>query len=126
MARLVSKWAIVVLVLGALLLFLYIIGRKSVHTELVIEASPQQVWAVLMDREGYKEWNQVLIPTAGEIKQGNSLTYHLIDPEGAIIALELNVKELISNKLLNQKGGVTGIFTFDHHYILEPVEKGTG
>lgn len=53
MSVLTSKWMIIAMVLVAALLLLYFIGRKSVHTELVIEASPQQIWDVLMDEEGY-------------------------------------------------------------------------
>ncbi len=112
-------------VLIAILLFFYFFGRKSVHTELVIEASPEQIWEVLMDEEAYKEWNQVLIPITGRIEQGNKLTYALIQPEGKSIEIGMKVIELIPFKLLNQYGGVPGIFTFDHRYILEPVEKNT-
>lgn len=121
MARSTSKWAIALLVLIALLLFLYLIGRKSVHTELVIDASPQEIWDVLMDEEGYTTWNQVLVPISGTIEPGNSLTYNLIDPAGEILELQFKVVALNPLKLLNQKGGIPGIFTFDHRYILEPI-----
>ncbi|UJH67353.1 SRPBCC family protein [Allomuricauda sp. SCSIO 65647] len=120
MTGLTSKWTMAALAVIGILLFLYLIGQKSVHTELVIEASPQQIWDVLMDEEGYKEWNHVLFPVAGEIEQGNSLPYHLINPKGETIEFEFEVIQSVPLELLNQKGGVLGVFTFDHRYILEP------
>ena len=75
MEVLTSKWMIGALVFMAILLFLYLMGRKSVHTELIIEASPQQIWEVLMHEEAYPEWNQVLFPIAGKIEPGNRLLF---------------------------------------------------
>ncbi len=112
-------------ILMALLLLLYVIGRKSAHAELVMEASPQQIWNVLMNEEDYGKWNHVLVPKEGEIEKGNSLTYHLINPNGTIIEFEFKVMELVPMRLLNQEGGFPGIFTFDHRYILEPDGKST-
>lgn len=125
MSVLTSKWVIIAMLLVAALLLLYFIGRKSVHTELVIEASPQQIWDVLIDEEGYKEWNQILFPISGQIEQGNKLPYTLMRPGNNPLEIEVRVAELIPHKLLNQDGGIPGIFTFDHRYILEPVGNHT-
>ncbi|WP_299555550.1 SRPBCC family protein [Seonamhaeicola sp.] len=125
MTILTSKWTIAIMVLAAILLLLYLIGRKSVHTELVIEASPEQVWDVLMDETGYEAWNNVLFPISGQIEQGNTLPYKLVQPRTKPLELKVKVVELIPEKLLNQYGGIPGVLTFDHRYILEPVGNKT-
>lgn len=125
MVDLTSKWSITAMVLISTLLILFFMGRKSVHTELVIEASPQQIWAVLMNEERYEEWNQILIPIAGEIEQGNTLTYKLVRPDGEPLEIGMKVAALIPFKLLNQSGGIPGVLTYNHRYILEPVENKT-
>ena len=68
-----------------------LMGCATVHTELVIEAPPNEVWAALADRDGYRDWHPVLVP----------------------------------ERLLNQRGGIWGMLTFDHRWELEPVEGGT-
>ena len=125
MTLLKSKWVIAVLILAGVLLLLYLLGRKSVHTELVIPATPGEIWSVLMDVPGYKEWNPVLIPAEGELREGNKLKYRMIQPDGKESLVDSKVVKIVQRKLLNQYGGIPGLLTFDHRYILEPVKGGT-
>ncbi len=125
MAVLTSKRIMAVGVSIVLVLLFFFLGRKSVHTELVIEASPRQIWEVLMNKEEYEKWNRVLIPIKGEIEQGNKLTYKLVQPDGNSIDIGMKATKLIPLKLLNQRGGFPGVFTYDHRYILEPVGNNT-
>ena len=106
------------------LLLLYIFGKKSVHSELVMNASPEAVWSVLMDVPSYDQWNPTLVPVEGELKEGNSLKYQMIQPDGKSSMATAKVVEMVPNKLLNQYGGIPGVLTFDHRYIIEPVEGG--
>ena len=119
------KWTIIILVPVVILLVLYLTGRKSVHTEIFIPADPEKIWAVLMDVTGYKEWNPVLIPVEGEFTEGARLKYEMVQPDGKRSKLNARVIKLIDQKLLNQFGGIPGILTFDHKYILDPVNEGT-
>ncbi|MEK9553523.1 MAG: hypothetical protein VW446_09705, partial [Alphaproteobacteria bacterium] len=41
------------------------------------------------------------------------------------MAIKSRVELFDAPRHLNQFGGYVGIITFDHHYILEPVEGGT-
>ena len=45
-------------------------GRKSVHAELVVPASPDRVWAVLTDTSAYGEWNPIFVSVVGELREG--------------------------------------------------------
>jgi hypothetical protein len=120
-----SKWFLFVGVLVIVLVVLYFLGRKSVHTELTIPATPEEIWSILMDVPGYKEWNPVLIPIEGELVEGNKLKYRMIQPGGTESVVDSKVVKIIEHKLLNQYGGIPGFLTFDHRYILEPVNGGT-
>ena len=125
MALLTSKWMIAVLAIVALLVILYLIGRKSAHSEIAIPASAQEVWAVLMDTEKIKDWNPVLIPIEGELKEGGSVKYKFYQDENNVSEIPAKVKHIKEASLLNQAGGMAGILTFDHRYILEEIEGGT-
>lgn len=111
-----------VILLGS---FLLLAGCTSVHTELFIPAEPEEVWAVLVDARGYEEWNPVLIPIEGELIEGKTVKYQMTEPNGKQSEIEAEVVKIIEEKELNQYGGMWGILTFDHKYVLEPVEGGT-
>ncbi len=103
-----------------------LLGCKSVHTELFIPAESEVIWSILMDETSYKEWHPVLVPLEGEkLKEGETLKYTMISPNGKNSEVEAKVVEMIENKKLNQYGGIWGIMTFDHTYLLEPVDGGT-
>lgn len=125
MTILKSKWTIIILILAVVLLVLYFLGRKSVHTELTIPATPEETWSILMDVPGYKEWNPVLIPVEGELVEGNKLKYRMIQPDGIESVVDTKVVKIVKQTLLNQYGGIPGVLTFDHRYILDSVEGGT-
>jgi hypothetical protein len=37
------------------------------HTEIIIDASPEQVWSVLTDTKSYGDWNEIILKIDGEI-----------------------------------------------------------
>ena len=100
-------------------------GCRSVHTELTVPASPEDIWSVLIDAPGYKEWNPVFVHVEGEYREGAKLQYQLKPPDGDQMAVPATVKKLIPRKELNQYGGIPGVLTFSHTYLLEPVDRGT-
>ena len=101
------------------------IGCATVNTGIIIPAAPAEVWSVLTDVPGYKEWNPVLVPLEGKLREGEKLKYRMTDGEGKQSEVESKVVEVIEEKRLNQRGGIPGILTFDHTWQLEPVEGGT-
>ncbi len=126
MGILSSKWVLLVLVLITILVILYRVGRKSVHTEVTIVATPSEVWSVLTNVSTIKEWNKVLIPIEGELNVGNSIKYEFYQDEGGKASvIDAEVIAIAPDQLLNQQGGMNFILTFDHKYILEPSPTGT-
>ena len=101
------------------------LGHKVVHTEILIPAPPAAVWAVLADAPRYKEWNPVFIDVDGEYREGAKLTYQVREPSGKESVIVSKVVRLASQRELNQFGGIRGVLTFDHNWLLEPVDGGT-
>ena len=98
---------------------------NSVHTEIVIPADAEIIWAVLTDASGYKEWNPVLVPVEGDLQEGQKLKYQMTQPDGKQSEVMARVKTMVELKELNQSGGTPGILTFDHKWLLESVNEGT-
>lgn len=113
------------LVLIAILIILYFTGRKSVHHEILINASPNEVWAVLANTEKYTDWNPVMLLKVGKIQEGQQVVYQFTQAADKQYDISTSVKKVTAGKLLNQGGGMTGILAFDHRYILEPSDTGT-
>lgn len=125
MALITSKWMLFPATLLIVLVVLYFLGNKSVRSEIVIPASPEQVWSVLMNIDDYPEWNGVMHLLEGRLKTGNQVKYRFFQDANSAYEIQSSVKEVVEQQLLNQGGGMPGVLTFDHRYILEPVATGT-
>ena len=112
------KWMIWVIGVVVILAILYVMGRKSVHHEIVIYGTPKQVWNVLSDTDKYKEWNPTMLVKEGTLQQGSTLTYIYVQDENTQSELKAVVKEIIPNQMLNQYGGMPVVLTFNHKYTL--------
>ena len=117
-----SKIIWIAVLIGVIIMVFSLFGHGVVHTEIVIPATPAEVWVVLTDGPGYKEWNPVLVPVEGQLKQGQTLRYMMTDNTGKQSEVKSEVIEMINEKKLNQFGGMRGILTFDHQWLLEPVD----
>lgn len=113
----------VVLVLSLLGSHLFI--KRTFHTELLISAPVDEVWGLLLNESRYKEWNTVLVPVEGKIIQGRKLRYEMTNENNEKSIIAMKVKRSLENKELNQVGGIPGFLTFNHKYILKPMNNGT-
>ena len=118
-----AAWAVGLI--GVIIVALSLSGRKSVQAELVIPAPPEAIWSVLTDAEGYQDWNPVFTSVTGEYRQDAKLAYSMRDESGNETDVTATVVKLDEARELNQFGGMRGILTFDHHWLLEPIEGGT-
>lgn len=114
-----AKWIII-------LLLPVFVGCKTFHAEIHIPAEPDVIWSVLTDETLYPKWHTVLSPVEGEVlKEGGTVQYNVKEKDGSEYVAEVTVLEMTEGKKLNQKGGLPGLLTFNHTYLLEPSEGGT-
>lgn len=102
-----------------------LLGKKSVHHEIEIKASPAQVWEVLTNMQAYGEWNPVMQLLEGDLKVGNKLKYQFTQDAENVSKIGATVKQIVPNKLLNQAGGMPMVLTFNHKYILDDLGGST-
>ena len=51
---------------------------KELKTEIILNASTEQVWNALTDLDQYASWNPFIVSSKGEIKVGSKLTNTLL------------------------------------------------
>ena len=119
MEFLTSKWMIGIYIFTLASCFLLLIGKKSVHSIISINASPNQVWEVIINTSQYSEWNSVMSLLEGNIKERSLVKYRFTQEKEKTYDISSKVKKIIPSSLLHQGGGTYGIITFDHKYILE-------
>jgi hypothetical protein len=100
---------------------------KQLHTEVLIEASPEQVWAVLTDFAHYPDWNPFLVRVAGVPEQGQRLSVTLAPPGGRRITIKPVLTEVATGRVLEWWGhlGVRGIFDGRHRFELHQAGSAT-
>jgi ligand-binding SRPBCC domain-containing protein len=52
-------------------------NHRQIHTEITIDAGPENVWAVLSNTDAMKRWSHSIVILGGEIKSGNSLVVNI-------------------------------------------------
>lgn len=117
-----SRWLLAIIV--AVVIAMTLLGEETFHTEVMIPAPPADVWAVLMDTERYPEWNPVFVRVDGAYSEGGQVTNLVQDPSGPM-EITATVAKLTPEVELNQTGGMFGLLTFDHQWLLEPADGGT-
>lgn len=100
-------------------------SHRTIYTDILIDATPEQVWSVLTDTASYKNWAAFLIDIQGEIKDGGKITaVFQTNPEKKklntiehIIAVEEGKEFYWTEK---GPGGITD----NHHFKVESAENG--
>ena len=103
----------------AVLIILVFTGNKSVHHEITINAAPKKVWNILFEMDEYPNWNPVMELIEGTVQEGNKVKYKFTQDENTTSEIGSTVFQVIPNRLLNQKGGIPIVLTFNHKYMLE-------
>ena len=102
-----------------------LLTTKTFRVEAVVPATPEDVWAVLTETEHYPEWNPVFVEVVGQYEPGTRVLNKVKDPSGNILEMTATVRTVTPNRESRQTGGTHGIITFDHRWLLEPVEGGS-
>jgi len=115
---------IALLLIGALIVASFLTS-KTFEAEITIAAPPEKIWAVLMDTGAYPDWNPTFVEVSGPYLVGTKISSRVRKPDGAFVAMRPTVKALMPKRELRQGGGLPGVLTYNHSWILQPVEGGT-
>ncbi len=99
---------------------------RELTTSIVIESSPEIVWAILMDFDSYPEWNPFVTAISGHAAPGERLDVTLQNPGGKEMNISPTVTAADADSQFSWLGklGVKGIFDGHHHFQVEPIANG--
>ena len=81
------------------------LGHTEVFTEIMIEATPEEVWAVITDAESYGDWNPVIIEAEGSYALGATIRNMVVEDGKDPVAIKSRVELFDAPRHLNQFGG---------------------
>jgi hypothetical protein len=97
---------------------------KSYEAKSVIDASPEQVWAALVDAPGYPSWNSGVDKVDGRIAAGEKITVHAAVNPGR--AFPVKVTDFQPASRMTWSGGMPlGLFKGVRTFTLTPRGEGT-
>jgi hypothetical protein len=103
-----------------------IVHTTVLHTEIEVDATPDEVWKVLADRSSYPEWNPFIVSSTGELKTGATITNVLKDTNGKETTFTPELLAVEPGKELRWIGKIApgGIFDGEHAFRIEPLPGG--
>ena len=101
--------------------------QHQLHTEIEIDASPEDVWAILTDLPHYSEWNPFIVSSHGTVAVGQRLTNRLQQAGGKTRTFKPTVTIVDPPRTFEWLGhlGVPGIFDGRHRFELTATRTGT-
>lgn len=98
----------------------------SIETEILIDSSPQKVWAVLTATDDYPLWNPEISRLSGQLREGNVIEFVEGNGPDAMV-FHPKILTVQAGRELRWKGyvGIPGIFDGEHRFILEAVGNRT-
>ena len=95
------------------------------RTDFQIDASAEQVWAVLVDFENYADWNPSLPSISGELREGSTVSLTLALPGRPNLNVKAQLREVTPNRRLTWRGrmGADRLFTGYREFSIEPVAE---
>ncbi len=96
---------------------------RRIETEVMIGATPEQVWGVLVDFDRYAEWNPFIREASGEAKVGARLRVRIHPPEGRPMTFAPTVREASPARELRWLGHLwlPGLFDGEHAFRIDAV-----
>ncbi|MCF2533090.1 SRPBCC domain-containing protein [Yinghuangia soli] len=101
---------------------------RKIETQVVIEAAPEQVWAVLTDFARFGEWNPFIREAEGEVRVGARLRLKMFPANGKPMVFKPRVLVAEPGVELRWIGRlfVRGIFDGEHYFRLVEIPGADG
>lgn len=101
--------------------------RRELKTEIMIDAPPAIVWAVISNPAGYRDWNPFLVSMEGELVEGATLTNRMKPSKGSEMTFRPTVLKVVPERELRWLGRLLlpRLFDGEHYFLLHPQDGGT-
>ncbi len=97
----------------------------TLQASIVINASPQRVWAVLTDLRAYQRWNPFIISSRGRLQVGATLTNRMRDATGTTTFTPVVLAVRAGRELRwIGKVGPGWIFDGEHSFVIQQIGPG--
>ena len=96
---------------------------KTIRTEIIIDATKEQVWNVLTDFSSYSEWNPFIVKSKGEARLGGKLENSMKKKDKVMVFKPIIIK-LKEKEELEWLGSLffKGLFDGYHSFTIEEVD----
>lgn len=100
---------------------------KTLKTEIIINTTPDKVWAILTDFSNYPVWNPFIKSIEGAVKVGNTINVSIEPPGAKGMKFKPTVLCLDTNKEFRWIGRTlfAGVFDGEHKFELIDNKNGT-
>ena len=100
--------------------------KHALHTDIEIDATPEAVWNILTDLDGYADWNPFITSATGTVAVGERLVNRMRPPGGREMPLKPTVTAVEPEATFEWLGhlGVSGVFDGRHRFELEQTPSG--
>jgi|SRR6185369_16233965 len=99
---------------------------KEIKTEILINASPEKVWAVFSDFENYPKWNPFIKSLTGPVKVGEKIKVTIQPYDSKPISFKPKVLVFETKKELRWLGRLLFAGLFDGKHQFELIDNGNG
>lgn len=96
----------------------------ELRTEIIIDATPEKVWSLLMDFDNYPQWNPFIRSVQGPAKQGEKIRVTLRMENGKEMKFNPRVLRADENQRFEWLGHlfIPGLFDGNHYFIVEKLK----
>lgn len=101
-------------------------AHHKIYTDIIINASKENVWQVLQDTHTYNKWAAFLTDIQGELINGNKITakFQLNPTKEKYNTIEHTIQVNEGTSFFWAEKGPIGICD-NHHFIIEAIDKNT-
>jgi len=101
-------------------------SAKEIKTEILINATPEKVWAIFSDFKKYPNWNPFIKSLTGEVKVGNKIAVKIEPYNSKPMSFKPKVLVFEANKEFHWMGRLLFGGLFDGKHEFELIDNGNG
>lgn len=102
------------------------IMAKEIKTSIVIQASPQKVWAILTNTQAYPSWNPFIKSIEGNLAVGAKIKARIEPPQAKGMTFTPTILKFETNKSFVWLGSLWFKGLFDGKHKFELIDNGDG